>query len=92
MIGLLLVLLWVVLLARLVRRRAEAGTDMGGLPRGPRERQPRARQARPGRQLPEGHRPPAGLGPISPSERFLTTEAERGLRDLQRWLAGQQPA
>ena len=38
------------------------------------------------RLLPEGHRPPAGLGPLSPSERFLTTEAARGLRDLQLFL------
>ena len=38
------------------------------------------------RLLPEGHRPPAGLGPLSPSERFLTAEAARGLRDLQLFL------
>ena len=36
--------------------------------------------------LPEGHRPPPGLGPLSPSERFLTEEASRGIRDLERWL------
>jgi hypothetical protein len=38
------------------------------------------------RELPEGHRPPPGLGPISPSERTLSAEAERGLRDLQAYL------
>ncbi|MDX6217460.1 MAG: hypothetical protein QOG99_3044 [Frankiales bacterium] len=38
------------------------------------------------RELPEGHRPPPGLGPISPSERTLSAEAERGLRDLQAFL------
>ena len=36
--------------------------------------------------LPPGHRPPAGLGPLSPSERFLTTEAARGVRELQHFL------
>ena len=36
--------------------------------------------------LPEGHRPPPGLGPISPSPRTLAAEAERGLRDLQLFL------
>ena len=36
--------------------------------------------------LPEGHRPPAGLSPLSPSERFLAAEASRGLRDLQLFL------
>ena len=36
--------------------------------------------------LPEGHRPPPGLGPISPSERTLAAEAERGIRDLQAFL------
>ena len=36
--------------------------------------------------LPEGHRPPPGLSPLSPSERFLAAEASRGLRELQAWL------
>ncbi|MFN2539457.1 MAG: hypothetical protein ABR549_15080 [Mycobacteriales bacterium] len=36
--------------------------------------------------LPEGHRPPPGLGPISPSERAVTAEVERGLRDLELFL------
>jgi len=36
--------------------------------------------------LPEGHRPPPGLGPISPSERTLSAEVERGMRDLQAYL------
>ena len=36
--------------------------------------------------LPEGHRPPPGLGPISPSERFLSAETARGLRELQLFL------
>jgi hypothetical protein len=36
--------------------------------------------------LPVGHRPPPGLGPISPSERTLAAETERGLRDLQAYL------
>ena len=40
--------------------------------------------------LPEGHRPPEGLGPISPSERFLHTESARGLREIQLWLLEQR--
>ena len=46
----------------------------------------RDEQAVDGTGLPEGHRPPPGLGPLSPSERFLTSEASRGIRDLERWL------
>ena len=37
--------------------------------------------------LPPGHRPPPGLGPLSPSERFLSSEAARGLRELLQFLA-----
>lgn len=36
--------------------------------------------------LPEGHQPPPGLSPLSPSERFLAAEALRGLRDLEDYL------
>ena len=36
--------------------------------------------------LPAGHRPPPGLSPLSPSERFLEAEASRGLLELQEWL------
>jgi hypothetical protein len=39
-----------------------------------------------GHQLPAGHRPPPGLSPLSPSERFLAAEVSRGLRDLQLFL------
>jgi hypothetical protein len=39
--------------------------------------------------LPLGHRPPAGLGPLSPSERFLSSESARGIRALQVWLIDQ---
>ena len=46
-----------------------------------------ARNAKP--LLPEGHRPPSGLGPLSPSERFLREETTRGLRALQVWLIDQ---
>lgn len=38
--------------------------------------------------LPEGHRPPPGLSPLSPSERFLAAESTRGLRELQAFLSG----
>jgi hypothetical protein len=40
----------------------------------------------PARDLPAGHRPPPGLSPLSPSERFLAAEASRGLRELQLFL------
>ncbi len=36
--------------------------------------------------LPDGHQPPPGLSPLSPSERFLSAEATRGLADLERYL------
>jgi len=42
--------------------------------------------ALPAPALPAGHRPPPGLGPISPSERALAAEIEAGLRDLQLYL------
>ena len=67
----------------LVRRRRRARREGGGaLPSGLAGRCP----------LPEGHRPPPGLGPLSPSERFLTEEAARGLRELQVFLLDQQAA
>ena len=44
----------------------------------------------PARLLPVGHRPPEGLGPLSPSERFLHTESARGLREIQLWLLEQR--
>ena len=67
----------------LVRRRRRARRESGGAP-------PCAVVGR--CPLPEGHRPPPGLGPLSPSERFLTTEAARGLRELQVFLLDQQAA
>ena len=50
----------------------------------------RARRQPPVPTLPEGHRPPDGLGPISPSERFLQSESARGLRELQLFLLEQR--
>ena len=83
---------WVSLCTRLVawqEARAEdaEGTGTPGRRRDVRTFLPRQR-TRPG--LPEGHRPPPGLGPLSPSERFLTQEAARGLRDLQLFLVDQR--
>jgi len=68
-------------LVRWQQARAQGGGDGTRLRWVPRQRQPRL--------LPEGHRPPAGLGPLSPSERFLRAEAARGLRDLQLFLVDQ---
>lgn len=50
----------------------------------------RARRRPAAPALPEGHRPPDGLGPISPSERSLRTETDRGLREIQLWLLEQR--
>lgn len=86
-----LVMLWVVLCMRLVlgqRDREQSEPAPGPRLRGSRQRLPRQRRP----ELPEGHRPPPGLGPLSPSERFLSEEAARGLRDLQTWLADQARA
>ena len=52
----------------------------------------KARRAPKAPMLPEGHRPPAGLGPLSPSERFISTETERGFRAMQLWLLDQDGA
>ncbi len=62
--------------------RTSAGPDERPSRRPPRQRS--------GPTLPAGHRPPAGLGPLSPSERFLTQEAARGLRELQLFLVDQR--
>ena len=67
---------------------AGRGPDGGGADRP--ERRPRGQRLRP--LLPEGHRPPPGLGPLSPSERFLTAETTRGLRELQMFLVDQRAA
>jgi hypothetical protein len=45
------------------------------------------RRQRPTRPLlPEGHRPPPGLGPISPSPRAISAELDSGLRKLRAYL------
>ena len=46
----------------------------------------RTRRADASPLLPEGHRPPGGLGPISPSERSLRGESARGVREIQVFL------
>ena len=76
---LVVVAVWVVCCARLVQRRGERA-EVG------------ARTVRRPRLLPEGHRPPPGLSPISPSERYLTAESRRGMRELQLFLADQGKA
>ena len=99
----LVALVGIVVLASVCSRLAErVQTEAHGLDLDPAETSPaqralhvvRARRrARAGLPLlPHGHRPPAGLGPLSPSERFLTSESTRGLRDLQLYLLEQQAA
>jgi len=66
-----------------VHRHSTAGSPARVRPFARRRRRP---------LLPEGHRPPPGLGPLSPSERFLRQEAARGLRDLQLFLLDQRTA
>lgn len=78
-----LLVVWVVLCVRL----SKAFAERGGRSRAAGAQRSAVRQRL--RSLPEGHRPPPGLGPLSPSERFLTSEADRGLRDLQRYLGEQ---
>ena len=79
-LAVLVVAVWVLCCARLVQRRGQRA-QVGARP-----------AARRQRLLPEGHRPPPGLGPISPSERYLTAESRRGMRELQLFLADQPPA
>jgi hypothetical protein len=40
--------------------------------------------------LPRADQPPVGLAPLVPSPRVVAEEAQRGLRDLQAWLADQR--
>lgn len=40
--------------------------------------------------LPSADQPPAGLAPLIPSPRVVAEEAQRGLRELQTWLADQR--
>lgn len=74
--------IWALVFAVVGRLRARASHGVKDEParRDVRSRQPRLRL------LPEGHRPPPGLGPLSPSERFLKQEAARGMRELQVFL------
>ena len=92
LVGVLVVVLLLRAGSRLAARQAaaEGAGPAGGPARGGRaggrlvDRVRDRRAALP--PLPPGHRPPPGLGPLSPSERFLTTEAARGLRELQTFL------
>lgn len=69
------------------RQRDEGAADGAARPAAVRAlRALQARRPPVPRLLPPGHRPPPGLGPLSPSERFLRTEAARGLRELQMFL------
>jgi hypothetical protein len=94
LVAVLAAVLWAVVVLRVlqwhaIRKEARERPEAGLRTRV----QPRRRLAGPRvRLLPEGHRPPPGLGPLSPSERFLTTEAARGLRELQLFLVDQRPA
>ncbi len=84
----LVVVGWLSLCLRLVAHQA-ARTEARSEPDVPRRRLRRAPRGRVRPLLPEGHRPPPGLTPLSPSERFLTQEAHRGLRELQLFLVDQ---
>ena len=78
---------WAAFCVRIKAWQVARTADQPGRPRAVRMWLPRQR-TRP--TLPAGHRPPAGLGPLSPSERFLTQEAARGLRELQIFLVDQR--
>ena len=73
---------WVAICLRLVARHEARPLEPAPRRRAERRRSRVARRP----ALPAGHQPPAGLGPLSPSERFLTQEAARGIRDLQLFL------
>lgn len=75
--------IWALVFAVVRRLRARASH---GVKDEPARRDVRSRQQPRLRLLPEGHRPPPGLGPLSPSERFLKQEAARGMRELQTFL------
>ncbi len=77
--GLALLLLGLAAARWYAARAVEDGLAFGADDEGDRFR-------RGGLQLPAGHRPPPGLGPLSPSERFLSAEVSRGLRDLEMFL------
>lgn len=79
----LVVVGWVYCCSRLVARQEARAAGAGSGRR--RRTAPRSRPF-----LPEGHRPPPGLGPLSPSERFLTAESARGVRELQLFLVDQR--
>ena len=79
------VVVWAHLCVHLVSRQERRSEQPAGRTAGPPALR-LGRRPRPPRLLPEGHRPPAGLGPLSPSERFLRAEADRGLRELQLFL------
>lgn len=89
-LGLLALLLVVSVCSRLLARVRPGADEVEPAP-GARQ-WPALRARRPALSLPEGHRPPAGLGPLSPSERFLSSEAARGIRALQVWLIDQDGA
>lgn len=94
-LGLLVLLVIVALCSRAMERVRPDAADLSDDERSPASRAwsaYRARRSRPALSLPEGHRPPAGLGPLSPSERFLQTESARGIRALQLWLIDQDGA
>lgn len=90
MTALLAVLVLVLLLVLSIRRAMRRAGPMATAASAPSATQGlygrRARRQPPGRSLPPGHQPPPGLGPLSPSERFLTAEAARGLLELQVFL------
>jgi hypothetical protein len=91
-LGLLALLVFASVCARLGDRvRPDAGDTPERAPSPAQKawRAARSRRQPTARLLPEGHRPPAGLGPLSPSERFLRTESARGITALQLWLIDQ---
>ncbi|MDP9434156.1 MAG: hypothetical protein M3P93_02760 [Actinomycetota bacterium] len=100
---LLVALVGIVVLASVCSRLAErVQTEAGRLDLDPDETSPaqravhvvrarmRARRGLP--LLPHGHRPPAGLAPLSPSERFLRAETARGIRELRLWMLDEDGA
>ena len=82
-----LVLLMVALVASAVIAQARQQAAAGDAPVLGRPRLERRLRRLPPRPLDD--QPPVGIGPLLDSPRVVATETERGIRELEQWLAGQ---
>lgn len=85
-----LVLLMVALVVSAVIAQARVSKESGAAPVLGRPRLERRLRRLPPR--PPADQPPAGLAPLLDSPRVVAQECERGLRELEEWLADQASA